>query len=210
VKRRGRVMSSERSADSILGAGNGDRDAVTILRALRDHPGGMSRHEIRRTLFGANKPAGSIAAMLATLQSRGLVGSESFRTRGRPTTRWYALSASNAESRPTVDISPPDAALPPPAADDRDDRRRRAAAHLAAMGKEGGHGPAWDAASALIGRFGMTPKEALPLMAAWNQTCRSPLSTHDLEWKLDYVARESAARTRGSRPGPSSGMAGVG
>jgi hypothetical protein len=136
-------MSTERSATHTIGATTGDRDAETILRALRDHPGGMSRHEIRRRIFGANNPAGSIAALLETLQSQGLVGSESIQTRGRPATRWYALSASDAESRPAVVISPPDAApvepgpevepasLPRPAADDSDDRRR-AADHLAA------------------------------------------------------------------------------
>jgi hypothetical protein len=217
-------MSTERSAADTVSAGIGDKDAETILRALRDHPGGMSRHQIRRTLFGANKPAGSIAAMLEMLQSRGLVASESIQTRGRPATRWYAISASNAESRPALAISPPDAApvepepepdvepasLAPHGADDRDDRRRCATDHLAALGHQGGHGPAWDAARTLIGRFGLTPKEAFPLLADWNQTCRSPLNTHDLAWKLDYVARESAARPRGSRPGPSSGMAEIG
>jgi hypothetical protein len=112
-------------------------------------------------------------------------------------------SASNVEIRPAVASSPPDAApvqpepepevepasLPRLASDDSDDHRRRAADHLAALGHQGGHGPAWDAAYALIGRFGLTPKEALPVLAAWNQTCQSPLSTHDLAWKLEYVAR---------------------
>jgi hypothetical protein len=108
----------------------------------------------------------------------------------------------------TSPVEPEPASLVPPVADDRDDRFRRAADHLAALGQQGGHGPAWDAAYALIGTFGMTPKEALPILTAWNTTCRSPLSTYDLAWKLDYVVR--AARHHGLPPGTPSGMAGMG
>jgi hypothetical protein len=107
-KSRSRVMSTELSAASILVAGPGDRDAERVLAALRGNPDGMSRHEIRRRLFGANKPAESIAVVLATHQSRGLVRTERIEIGGRSDERWYAI---NAESRPAAVCPPPDAAL---------------------------------------------------------------------------------------------------
>jgi hypothetical protein len=199
-------MSTERSTPVIFGTVTGDSDADKILGALRGNPDGMSRHEIRRTLFGANKPAGSIAALLETLQGLGLVNSESIRTRGRPTTRWYALSASNAESRPAVAISPPDTApvepepevepapLLPPTSDDSDERPRRAAAHLAAREREGGHGPAWEVARLLIEGVGLTVDEAFPLIADWNRTCRIVLAGppgHQARQYLDRHFRQA-------------------
>jgi hypothetical protein len=99
-------MSTERSAVNIFDERTGDRDAERILEALRGRPDGMSRREIRRTLFGGNKPAEVINSMLASLQGLGLVQSERVETGGRPAERWHAISALNAESPPAVAISP--------------------------------------------------------------------------------------------------------
>jgi hypothetical protein len=97
-----------------------------------------------------------------------------------------------AEAAAALDPSAPAALLPPiEHACDQDDRRRRAAAPLAALGQEGGHGPAWVAARLLIQRSGLTPEEAFPLLAEWNRRCQSPLGDFDLRWKLAYVARWS-------------------
>jgi hypothetical protein len=204
-------MSTERSAADTVSAGIGDRDAETILRALRDNPGGMSRHEIRRRLFSGNKPAESIASMLATLQRLGLVRSQRIKTTGRPSQCWYAV---NAESQspvvcPPSDTSPVEpepAPLVPHVADDRDDRRRCATEHLAALGQQGGHGPAWDAARTLIQGLGLTVDEAFPLIAEWNRTCRFVLADFDLRWKLSLMARDWVGRSRGSGPGISSAL----
>jgi hypothetical protein len=99
-------VSTETSAAHILDAGIVDRDAERILEALRGKPDGMSRHEIRRTLFGGNKSAAEIDSMLATLERLELIRSERIATHGRPATRWYAISALNAESPTAVVISP--------------------------------------------------------------------------------------------------------
>jgi hypothetical protein len=96
-------MSTERSAADIVDAGTGDCDAERILAALRDKLVGMTRHEIRRRVFGGNKPAEVIASMLASLERLNLVRSERIETRGRPAERWYAI---NAESRPAA-VCPP-------------------------------------------------------------------------------------------------------
>jgi hypothetical protein len=77
----------------------GDRDADKVLRALCGKPDGMTRHEIRRSVFSGNKPAESIAAMLATLERLKLIRSETIETGGRPAERWYAI---NAESPPAA------------------------------------------------------------------------------------------------------------
>ena len=77
----------------------GDRDADKILRALCSTPDGMTRNEIRRRLFCGNKPAESIASMLATLERLDLVQSDRIETGGRPAERWYDI---NAESPPAA------------------------------------------------------------------------------------------------------------
>jgi hypothetical protein len=102
---------AERSAAYIFGDSTGDRDADRILEALRSAPEGMTRNEIRRGIFGGNKPAETIAAALERLLRLRLARRESIETGGRPAERWFAvgdprpdalnaLNALNAESRP--------------------------------------------------------------------------------------------------------------
>jgi hypothetical protein len=99
---------AERSAAYIFGDSTGDRDADRILEALRSAPDGMTRHEIRRGIFGGNKPGETIAAALERLLRLRLVRSESVETGGRPAECWFAvgdprpdaLNAINAESPP--------------------------------------------------------------------------------------------------------------
>ncbi len=101
-----------RSAAYIFGEQAGDRDADIILEALRSAPSGLTRSEIRRGLFGGNKPAASIATKLAMLLRMGLVRSESVPTPGRPAERWIAVetlrhNAINAISPPQTPAGPP-------------------------------------------------------------------------------------------------------
>jgi hypothetical protein len=100
---------AERSAAYIFGDTTGDRDADKILEALRAAPEGMTRHEIRRELFGDHKPAETIASALATLLRLGLVRQELVETGGRPAERWFAVSGALpcVESVKSVG-SPPD------------------------------------------------------------------------------------------------------
>jgi hypothetical protein len=80
----------QRSAAYIFGDSLGDRDAQAILAALRGAPTGMSRTEIRRTMFGDNKPAGYVAEKLTILLRLRLVRFETVETGGRPAERWFA------------------------------------------------------------------------------------------------------------------------
>jgi hypothetical protein len=90
----------------ILGDSTGDADADLILTALRGAPAGMTRHEIRRGLFGDHKPAAMIASKLALLLRLGLVRSQSEPgTRGRPAQRWLS-SAPCVKSRIGVKAPP--------------------------------------------------------------------------------------------------------
>jgi hypothetical protein len=110
-------MSIEPSAADISYPETEDRDLDKILGALRGKPDGMTRHQIRRSLFHGNKPAESIACMLATLERRNLVRSERIGTGGRPAERWYGISAESrpAESRPAA-VCPPLPSDPAPVA----------------------------------------------------------------------------------------------
>ena len=46
----------------IFGDSTGDGDADRILMALRAAPGGLTRSQVRRCVFGDNQPAEAIAA----------------------------------------------------------------------------------------------------------------------------------------------------
>jgi hypothetical protein len=82
----------ERSAKHIFGEMLGDNVADTILAGLKQvYPGGMSRTEIYRDLFGGNGRANAIAAALGRLKALGLVRSDVVKNPGilaRPTEVW--------------------------------------------------------------------------------------------------------------------------
>lgn len=82
----------EDSARFVFGGALGDPAADEILRALRLHPEGMTRTEIREH-FGRNKPSGEIGRALGTLQEYGrarMVREQA--EQGRPAERWYPTS----------------------------------------------------------------------------------------------------------------------
>jgi hypothetical protein len=80
----------ERSAKYIFGDALGDPTADTILQALRNSPGGLTRSDIS-ALFSRHKPASDIARALSVLASLGLAVSQPEQTDGRSTERWTAL-----------------------------------------------------------------------------------------------------------------------
>jgi len=80
----------ERSADHVFGDLTGDSVADTVLHALRESPGGLSRSEIFR-LFGNNRGAGELDAALLNLTDGGLIRAErDTATGGAPKTTWHA------------------------------------------------------------------------------------------------------------------------
>lgn len=79
----------EQSAQYIFGSALGDPMADEILRALRNHPDGMTRDEIRNH-FNRNKSAQEIARALSVLQEANLVERHQRGTGGRPAQVWRA------------------------------------------------------------------------------------------------------------------------
>jgi hypothetical protein len=70
-----------------------DETADEILRALREHPEGMTRTDIREH-FGKNKRSAEIERALSVLQEYGrarMVREQA--EQGRPAERWFAISA---------------------------------------------------------------------------------------------------------------------
>jgi hypothetical protein len=82
----------KRSAAYILGDSIADKDSQAILDALRGAPERLTRSEIRRGLFGDNKPATYIAARLAVLLKLHLARFEKTQTGGRSSGRWFATN----------------------------------------------------------------------------------------------------------------------
>jgi hypothetical protein len=103
----------EQSARFVFGDQSGDKDADKILEALRAAPTGMTRAEIRRNLFGDNKPSDWLKSKLAMLARSGLVQSESVQTGGRTAERWLAVAVRERDKRE----KPPPPPDPPPAGD---------------------------------------------------------------------------------------------
>ena len=69
----------------------GDPDADALLDALRAAvPDGLTRTEIRDTVFQRHKTSESIARMLRTLAAAGLAHERTEPTGGRPAERWLA------------------------------------------------------------------------------------------------------------------------
>ncbi len=82
---------AEHSVRYIFGDTLGDATADTILRTLREAPGGLTRTELSH-LFGRNLPAAQLDRALSSLAQRQLVLMQQEKTGGRPSQRWYAIS----------------------------------------------------------------------------------------------------------------------
>ena len=80
---------AEDSARFVFGDALGDPVADEILGALRTHPEGLTRSDIR-DLFSRNAKAVTISAALALLDERSLAHCHSEDTGGRPVERWFA------------------------------------------------------------------------------------------------------------------------
>jgi hypothetical protein len=93
-----------RSAAYIFGVRAGDRDADSILEALRASESGLSRDQIRNQVFTRNMPSHRIGEKLSLLASQGLAKGFTMRGPGpgRPTELWVACNpyATNAENTP--------------------------------------------------------------------------------------------------------------
>jgi hypothetical protein len=89
----------DRAAAYLFGGSVGDRDADSILDALRARSGGMTRTEIRDTVFQRNKTSDEIVRALALLLRFGLAQSEQVQTEGRPAERWFATNAEGTRTR---------------------------------------------------------------------------------------------------------------
>lgn len=82
----------EASARYIFGDSLGYPEADSILTALRSDPGGLTRTEIR-DLFRRNRSSQEINAALVALESHGLATHVPEESGGRPTERWFAVTA---------------------------------------------------------------------------------------------------------------------
>jgi hypothetical protein len=81
----------EASARYIFGQRLGDPIADELVAALRRHPNGMTRTEIR-DWFGRNRRAHEIERGLNLLLKQGLARGEDSQSGGRPIERWFAVS----------------------------------------------------------------------------------------------------------------------
>ena len=81
----------EDSAKYIFGQRLGDPIADALLAALRKHPSGMTRTEIR-DWFGRNRKAREIDRGLTLLEKQGLARMEASQSGGRPIERWFPVS----------------------------------------------------------------------------------------------------------------------
>jgi hypothetical protein len=79
-----------RSAAYIFGDNLGDRDAETLLSALRAAPEGLSQTEIVQVVFQRHKNRVEVARTIGRLLEIGLIRSEKRATNGRPATVWFA------------------------------------------------------------------------------------------------------------------------
>lgn len=82
---------AERSARYVFGSSLGDPTADEILRALRCHPAGMTRNEIREH-FSRNKPSQEIGRALGVLLEHGHARRVAEKdTGGRNAERWFSV-----------------------------------------------------------------------------------------------------------------------
>jgi hypothetical protein len=96
------VDYADRSAAHLFGDRLGDRTADAILDALRTHPEGLSRTELR-DLFHRNKSAEQIARALAVLLKYGLASRERRETTGRPVEVWFAAGKTGVRPNDKTD-----------------------------------------------------------------------------------------------------------
>jgi hypothetical protein len=75
-----------------------------------------------------------------------------------------------------------------------DRARKYLAAIPPAISGQGGHDQTFTAACALVLGFGLSPADAYPLLAEWNQGCQPPWLEKELRHKLDDANRQSGPR----------------
>lgn len=81
---------------------------------------------------------------------------------------------------------------------DLTDRARRYVDRMpAAVSGSGGHNATFHVACVLVQGFGMTPEQAFPLLADFNQRCTPPWSEKELRHKLRGADRSASTRGRG-------------
>lgn len=84
---------AERSAAFIFGDSLGDPDADSLREALgAAGPDGLTRTDIRDTVFHRHKSAKQVARLLSKLAAAGLAYARTEATGGRPAERWFAVS----------------------------------------------------------------------------------------------------------------------
>lgn len=78
------------------------------------------------------------------------------------------------------------------------DVTERAVRYLAtiqpAVSGRGGHNKTWHASCALVLGFGLTPEQAYPLLAEFNQTCQPPWTEKELRHKLNDAHKQGGRR----------------
>ena len=62
---------------------------------------------------------------------------------------------------------------------------------------EAGHTKLFKAAKVLVHGFGLTPDEAFPFLASFNQRCQPPWNEHQLRYKLSQALKCRDSRPRG-------------
>jgi hypothetical protein len=85
----------ERSAAYIFGDNLGDRDAETLLSAIRASSTGLDQTAIVHEVFSRNRNRREVARITGRLLESGLIYSESVPTGGRPATVWYAVRSND-------------------------------------------------------------------------------------------------------------------
>ena len=78
------------------------------------------------------------------------------------------------------------------------DVAERAARYLAkipgAVSRQGGHDATYHVACVLVLGFGLTPEQALPVLTAWNETCKPPWTEKELQHKLTDANKQGGPR----------------
>lgn len=83
----------ERSAARIFGDNLGDRDAESVLAALRSNPAGLTQTQIMTDVFRGHRNRMFIGRVLGRLLEARLIRSEVIPTAGRPRTVWHAIAS---------------------------------------------------------------------------------------------------------------------
>jgi hypothetical protein len=81
---------NEGSTRLVFGAGMGDPDAEKLLKALGEHPEGLTRSQINVDVFGRHKKANELVSLLSDLLTQGLIHRKNDQsTGGRAAERWF-------------------------------------------------------------------------------------------------------------------------